>query len=108
MKYIGGGGGVLPDYWGGYILPLLLGFAPILIEFVKNIGKSRDKSYPTDQKTSSILVPTKVGTGAAITQALVLAKCIYCPLSQVFSKNLVPELVAQVRKNWVLWSSKRV
>ena len=30
----------------------------MLIEFPKNIGKSRDKSYFTDQKTSSILVPT--------------------------------------------------
>ena len=30
----------------------------MLIEFSKNMGKSRDKSYPTDQKTSSILVPT--------------------------------------------------
>ena len=32
--------------------------APMLIEFPKNIGKSRDKSYSTDQKTSSIVVPT--------------------------------------------------
>ena len=31
----------------------------MLIDFPKNIGKSRDKSYPTDQKTSSILVPTE-------------------------------------------------
>ena len=30
----------------------------MLIEFPKSIGKSRDKSYPTDQQTSSILVPT--------------------------------------------------
>ena len=52
-------------YWGGYSLiiegdvsPIPPGFALMLIEFPKNIGKSRDKSYPTDQKTSSILVPT--------------------------------------------------
>ena len=30
----------------------------MLNEFPKNIGKSRDKSYPTDQKTLSILVST--------------------------------------------------
>ena len=41
---------------GGYTPPILPGFAPMLVEFPKNIGKSRDKSYPTDQKTSSILV----------------------------------------------------
>ena len=40
-------------------------------------------------------------TGAAIKQALILAKCVYCPLSQGFSENPVPELVAQVRENWV-------
>ena len=28
----------------------------MLIEFPKSIGKSRDKSYPTGQQTSSILV----------------------------------------------------
>ena len=38
--------------------PFPPGFAPMLIEFPKNISKSRDKSYPTDQKTSSILVLT--------------------------------------------------
>ena len=32
----------------------------MLIEFPKNIGKSRDKSYPADQKTTSILVPTSM------------------------------------------------
>ena len=50
---------------GGYIPSLPPGFAPMLIEFYekqilrfKEFGKSRDKSYPTDQKTSSILVVT--------------------------------------------------
>ena len=40
-------------YWGGYIPP---GFAPMLIEFPKNIGKSSNQSYATDQKTLSILI----------------------------------------------------
>ena len=54
MKYIGG---MRPDFGG--IHPLIFpGLAPMIIEFPKNIDKSRDKSYPTDQKTSSILVPT--------------------------------------------------
>ena len=47
MKYIGGTHSPIPSE-----------FAPMLTEFPKNFGKSRDKSYPTDQKTSSILVPT--------------------------------------------------
>ena len=54
MKYIGG---MLPNYWGDTFSPFLPGFAPMLVEFPKNIGKSRDKSYPTDRKTSSVLVP---------------------------------------------------
>ena len=53
MKYIGEGG--CCQIIGGDTSP---GFAPMLIEFPKNIGKSRDKSYSTDQKTSSILLPT--------------------------------------------------
>ena len=52
-------GGMLPDYWGGYIPPIPPRFAPMLIEFPKNIVKSRDKSYPRDQKTSSIVMPNK-------------------------------------------------
>ena len=50
---------MLPDYWGDTSPLFPLGFAPTLIEFPKNIGKSRDKSYPTNQKTSSIPVPTQ-------------------------------------------------
>ena len=46
------------DYCGGYISPNPPGFALMLIEFLKDIGKSLDKFYPTDQKTSSILVLT--------------------------------------------------
>ena len=57
MKYIGG---MLSDYWEAYIPPFPPGFVRMLIEFPKNIGKSRDKPYPTDQKTSSIVVPTVV------------------------------------------------
>ena len=56
MKYVGG---MLPDYWVEYIPPIPPGFAPMLIKFHKNIGKSGDKSYSTDQKTSFILVPTR-------------------------------------------------
>ena len=55
MKYIGEDAARL---LGGKHTPIPSGFAPMLIEVSKNIGKSRDKSYPTDQKTSSILVPT--------------------------------------------------
>ena len=55
MKYIEGG---CSQIIGGMHPPIPLGFAPMLIEFPKNIGKSRDKSYSTDQKTSSVLVPT--------------------------------------------------
>ena len=49
---------MLPDYWGGASPQFPPRFAAMLIEFPKNIGKSRDKSYSTDQKISSILVPT--------------------------------------------------
>ena len=48
-------------YWGDAARLLggfSRGYVPMFIEFPKNIGKSRDKSYPTDLKTSSILVPT--------------------------------------------------
>ena len=55
MKYIRGDNARL---LGGIHPP---GFAPLLIEFLKNIAMSRDKSYPTDQKTSSILVLTDCG-----------------------------------------------
>ena len=50
-------GEMLPDYWGD-TSPIPPGFASMLIEFPQNIGKSGDKSYPTDQKTSFILVRT--------------------------------------------------
>ena len=56
MKYIGGGGGDLARLLGRIHPPIPPEFALMLIEFPKNIGKSRDKSYPTDQKTSSIIV----------------------------------------------------
>ena len=52
MKYILGDAARL---MGGYIPLIPPRFAPMLIDFPKNIGKSRDKSYPTDQKASSIL-----------------------------------------------------
>ena len=52
-------------YWGKCQIiegdtssPFYPGFAPVLIEFPKNIGKSRDKFYLTDHKTLSILVST--------------------------------------------------
>ena len=57
MKYIGGDAARL---LGRIYPPIPPGFAPMSIEFPSNIGKSRDKSYPIDQKTSSILVPTKM------------------------------------------------
>ena len=55
-------GGMLPDYRGGYIPSFLPRVAPMLIEFPKSkyyvtrclAIKSGDKSYPTDQKTSSV------------------------------------------------------
>ena len=55
MKYIGGDAARL---LGRLHPPIPPEFAPMLIELAINIGKSRDKSYSTDQKTSSILVPT--------------------------------------------------
>ena len=60
MKYIGGGGGgeCCQIVGGIHPRPITPGFAPMLIEFPKNIDKPSNKSYPTDQKTSSILVPT--------------------------------------------------
>ena len=51
---------MLPDYWEDIFPP---GFAPMLIEFSKNMGKSRDKSHFTDQKTSSTLVLTSLVWG---------------------------------------------
>ena len=65
MKYTGG---MLPDYWGGYIPPISPKFEPMLIEFSKNICKSRDKSYPTDQKISSILVPAAFGVWGRVSR----------------------------------------
>ena len=64
MKYIGEGDAA--RLLGGYIPP---GFAPMLIEFPKNTGKSRDKSYSTDQKTSSILEPTHLISASAASMA---------------------------------------
>ena len=52
------------------ISPITLGFASMLIEFPKNIGKSRDNCYPTDQKTSSMLVPTIILTNPIVNHVL--------------------------------------
>ena len=58
MKYIGGDAVRLLGRVHNYIPPFSFGFATMLNEFPKKIGKSRDKFYPTHQTTSSILVPT--------------------------------------------------
>ena len=71
-------------YWGEgaarllgvYIAPIPPGYAPMLMKFPKNIGKSRDKSYPTDQKTSSILVPTRSQGSAKLTLLMMTAESI--------------------------------
>ena len=63
MKCIGG----CCQITGEDTSPFPPGFSLMLIEVPKNIGKSRDESYPTvytDQKTSSILVPTRGAHGS--------------------------------------------
>ena len=67
----------------------------MLIEFPKNMCKSRDKSYPTDQKTSSILVltffllPAVVGVATIIFTSKKAEKDFQLSLSRTWLDNFL-------------------
>ena len=75
MKYVGRDAARL---LGDTFFPFPPGFLPMLIEFPKNIGKSCDKSYPTDQKISSILVPTSfyIRATSKFAHMVMIGRCI--------------------------------
>ena len=59
----------------------------MLIEFPKNIGKSRNKFDPTDQNTSSILVLTVCCCPVLLADVTVFVLTIFTK-SEVLAKNI--------------------